>query len=60
MDIFRTGVVGWGGGLHSPFHSFWGCFSPHYKGDLNTTKLTTKRPILAQKDQINDARGVGG
>ena len=35
MDIFGTG--GGEGG-------FWGDF-PHYKGDSNTTKLTTQRQI---------------
>ena len=33
--------------------AFGGVF-PHYKGDSNTTKLTTKQPILAQNDQFND------
>ena len=41
------------GGGSTPFHSFWGCF-PHYDGALNTTKLMTKRRIVAQSDQFND------
>ena len=31
-----------------------GVFFPHYKGDSNTTEMTTKRQILAQNDQFND------
>ena len=33
--------------------AFGGVFS-HYKGDSNTTELTTKRQFLAQNDQFND------
>ena len=48
MDIFGTGV----GGAQPHSIAFGGVF-PHYKGDLNTTKFTTKRQILAENDQFN-------
>ena len=46
--LFRTGVGG-----STPFHRFCGCFS-NYKGDLDTTNLTTKLPISPQNKKIND------
>ena len=33
-------------------------FFPHYKGDSNTIKLTTKRQILTQNNQFNDKTRV--
>ena len=49
-----TDIVCSGGGGSTPFHSFWGRFFSRVKGDLNMTKLTTKRQILHHNDQFND------
>ena len=45
----------YGGGRGAQPHSIAsGGVFPHFKGDSNTTKLTTKRQILAQNNQFND------
>ena len=41
VDIFRTG-----GGEAQPHSIAFGGVFPHYKGDSNMTKLTTKRHML--------------